>query len=139
MLTEEKEKIKRLKQQGFGYMKIANLLGISVNTIKSFCKRRKLECSSVNFSMSKKKGYCLMCGQELTGRKDKMFCSRKCRYLWHKEPLTQGIHKGNYECACKYCGKKFFSYGDKKRKYCSHECYVNDRFGEVEKSTLQVS
>ena len=37
--------------------------------------------------------------------------------------------KANYECTCEKCGKKFISYGNKDRKYCCHECYIEDRFG----------
>lgn len=29
---------------------------------------------------------------------------------------------------CPHCGKEFHIYGDKRRKYCSHECYIADRF-----------
>ncbi len=27
-------------------------------------------------------------------------------------------------------GKEFFVHGNKGRKYCSHQCYIADRFGE---------
>lgn len=27
------------------------------------------------------------------------------------------------------CKKKFTAYGNSNRKYCSHECCINDRFG----------
>ena len=27
-----------------------------------------------------------------------------------------------------HCGKEFHIYGDKRRKYCSHECCIADRF-----------
>lgn len=37
--------------------------------------------------------------------------------------------KANYSCTCAFCGKQFTSYGNKHRKYCSHACYINDRFG----------
>ena len=29
---------------------------------------------------------------------------------------------------CPHCGKEFHIYGDRRRKYCSHECYIADRF-----------
>ena len=30
---------------------------------------------------------------------------------------------------CPICGKTFMSHKNAKRKYCSHECYIKDRFG----------
>lgn len=42
---------------------------------------------------------------------------------------VDAVWKANYECICEYCGKTFLSYGNKNRKYCSHSCYINDRFG----------
>lgn len=31
-----------------------------------------------------------------------------------------------------YCGKAFVAYGNKDRKYCSHDCYIRDRFYQAE-------
>ena len=33
---------------------------------------------------------------------------------------------------CAYCGQPFQSYGNQTRKYCSHECYIHDRFWRAE-------
>ena len=33
-----------------------------------------------------------------------------------------------YIITCKQCGKKFTSYGNRNRKYCSHKCYIYHRF-----------
>ena len=30
---------------------------------------------------------------------------------------------------CPSCGSTFYAYGNRNRKYCSHECYVEARFG----------
>ena len=30
---------------------------------------------------------------------------------------------------CPVCKKTFTVYGNANRKYCSHECYIEDRFG----------
>jgi len=37
-----------------------------------------------------------------------------------------------YPAVCVRCGKEFLSYGNRKRKYCSHDCYIKARFWEVE-------
>jgi transposase len=34
-----------------------------------------------------------------------------------------------YTVKCTFCGTEFSCYGDKNRKYCSHKCYIDDRFG----------
>ena len=52
----------------------------------------------------------------------KSFCKR------YKEngftPITDRVY-------CKNCGVMFTVYGNKHRKYCCHECYINDRFGAI--------
>lgn len=35
-----------------------------------------------------------------------------------------------YNFSCKYCGKSFSVYGNAHRKYCCHDCYIKDRFGD---------
>jgi len=37
---------------------------------------------------------------------------------------------GNLTMTCARCGKEFTSYGNKNRKYCSHDCYIKARFWE---------
>ena len=41
-----------------------------------------------------------------------------------------------YKLKCAYCGKDFISYGNKKRKYCSHYCYIHDRFWKKEEGRI---
>lgn len=57
----------------------------------------------------------------------------------HRQCLIQQAKKANehelekkayYVFACASCGKKFESYGNKSRKYCSHACYIDARFNE---------
>ena len=42
MTTAEIMQIHNLRAQGFGYKKISTELGLSLNTVKSFCKRNQL-------------------------------------------------------------------------------------------------
>ncbi|RXM53885.1 RNA polymerase subunit sigma-70, partial [Clostridium tetani] len=35
-----------------------------------------------------------------------------------------------------YCGKEFSAYGNKNRKYCSHNCYIRDRFWRDEENGI---
>ena len=68
-----------------------------------------------------------------TGR-PKKFCSDKCRREWwkgHPERINRK-ESAMYPAVCVRCGKEFLSYGNRKRKYCSHDCYIKARFWEVE-------
>lgn len=40
-----------------------------------------------------------------------------------------GYTKISYMHICLCCKKKFATYGNSSRKYCSPECCINDRFG----------
>lgn len=83
------------------------------------------------------KGYCKQCGKLLKQdlkTKEKIFCSDDCRHKWwtnHSELLNK---KAFYEFECKHCHKKFTAYGNTKRKYCSHDCYVKDRMERLKAS-----
>ncbi|MET3643864.1 RNA polymerase subunit sigma-70 [Streptococcus gallinaceus] len=128
MNTEEKEKIKELRIKGMGYREISSNMNISLNTIKSYCKRNGLgnEKGSENISSSE------FCGKAIyqnRKRKKKRFCSDSCRNAWwnkHKDAVNK---KANYELVCKNCKNVFTSYGNKGRKFCSHACYISYRFG----------
>lgn len=43
----------------------------------------------------------------------------------HPEAVKQ---KAVYTFTCPECGKEFTAYGNAKRKYCSHDCYIAARF-----------
>ena len=75
---------------------------------------------------------CENCGvaiQQYAGRKQKRFCCSACRYEWWNSHLDQVNRKAYYEITCQHCGKVITVYGDSRRKYCSHECYIAARFG----------
>jgi len=42
MTRDEKEKIKELRLKGMGYKAIANLLGLTRDSVREFCKRNSL-------------------------------------------------------------------------------------------------
>lgn len=42
MTEEQKKQIIRLRKEGFGYTAVANKVGISKDTVKSFCRRNGL-------------------------------------------------------------------------------------------------
>ena len=134
MTSEQKEQITQLRADGCGYMKISQIMNISVNTVKSFCRRH----NTVNLvpeatdTQKNEQHICPNCGKKVKqnpGRKEKKFCSDRCRNHWWNEHLDMVRQKANYEYICPCCKKKFTAYGNSSRKYCSHECYINDRFG----------
>lgn len=76
---------------------------------------------------------CENCGvaiQQYAGRKTKRFCCSECRNQWWNKHLDQVNRKAYYEITCQHCGRVTTVYGDKRRKYCSHECYIAARFGK---------
>lgn len=129
MDAKQKERITHMRLAGWGYSKIAQALGISKNTVKSYCKRNQLGGRPVSAS---DRTVCKNCGREIkqtSGKKARMFCSDNCRVTWwnvHPELVKRGAV---YQMRCAYCGGSFESYGNKSRKFCSHACYISSRFG----------
>ena len=62
-------------------------------------------------------------------RKKKKFCSDACRMSWWNKNLDKVNRKAVYEFICPHCQQPFTAYGNAGRKYCSHACYIADRFG----------
>lgn len=131
MTDAQKIQISNLRAEGFGYKRIAEQMGISENTIKTYCRRNGLGGKAATEEQADKH-VCLYCGVEVKqnpGRKEKKFCSDKCRNKWWNEHLDRVNRKAMYEYECPHCKKSFTVYGNSHRKYCSHECYIADRFG----------
>jgi len=135
MNSLQKERVVTLRRQGESYAKIADSLGISINTIQSYCRRNNL---GANLPVAVPEApeshfYCRQCGQELVqrnGRKKRKFCSDECCAAWWKSHPDQLGKKAVYHFKCVHCGTDFSAYGNRGRKYCSHVCYVADRFGK---------
>lgn len=132
MTDSDKRTIRIFRENGVSYGEIAKILNMSIDTVKSYCRRNGLtgyKSSRIEDVVVKP---CEECGLPVVqnpGRKLKRFCSDKCRMLWWNSHADQVNRKANYSCTCEFCGKQFISYGNKHRKYCSHSCYINDRFG----------
>lgn len=122
MTLEEKNKIYQLKKEGYGYKKIANELGLSASSVQSFLKRNPMDLDLL--------GTCKRCGmtiQSIKGKKRKQFCSDRCRWDWWNTHIKEVNKKAFYTLTCKHCGKEFTAYGNQKRVYCCHDCYVKDK------------
>ena len=121
MTKQDRLTILSLRGKGLTFSQIAGRLDMPMNTVKSVCRRE-----------SEKKKRCRNCRRPLIqsgeGR-PRAFCCDECRILWWKKNPDQVNRKAYYRLTCAYCGKEFVSYGHKERKFCSHECYINSRFG----------
>lgn len=138
MTPAQKEEIYKLRLQGLGYKAIARKMQISTDIIKGYCKRHHLngpaEVVELNAEVIEaKNALCLNCKNPIRQKKrgrTKKFCSGTCRYSWWNENQDQRSDQDTavYHFTCLHCGKPFSSYGNKKRKYCSHNCYIKFRF-----------
>lgn len=132
MTDNQKIQITKLRIAGEGYGKIAKKLDIPLNTVKSFCRRNDISsditpATKVTVGITR----CENCGGEIrqiAKQKRKRFCCDKCRNAWWNRHLEQVKRKAVYHFICPQCGKEFRIYGDKRRKYCSHSCYLDARF-----------
>lgn len=130
MTDEQKRKITALRQEGLGYTAIARRMNISKDTVKGFCRRNGLAGQRDTGTVAAK-DRCRECGKSLCqteGKKRRVFCCEECRVKWWHEHPEQIKQRAVYSFTCACCGKQFTAYGNSKRKYCSHECYIRNRF-----------
>ena len=116
MTENESRQIQILRAKQFTCAQIADETGLPLNTVKSYLRRHPVATQSV----------CLQCGKPVTQtphRKEKKFCSDRCRLRWwnnHPERIT---HRAVQTKMCLCCGAEFVAYRNEKQKYCSRECY----------------
>lgn len=70
------QKVLELRDEGYGYKKIASELNLTRDQVRNICKKKiKKPLESV----------CKNCGikiKSIQGKKEKIYCSDKCRYQW---------------------------------------------------------
>ena len=133
MTNQQKEQITALRSQGYGYATIAKAVGLKKDTVVAFCRKIGLTGTKAadNSRIELDAGFCLQCGALLTqtpGRKRVKFCSDNCRTIWWNAYPEKVNRRAVYHFTCAHCGKPFTAYGNAKRKYCSHTCYIADRY-----------
>ena len=129
MTDKQKESIRYMRSQDFSYRHIADSLGLSYNTVKSFCYREYLTRDTRGGKNDSDQDGCKNCGALLNhhpGAKRKTFCSDRCRYTWWNRRRKYTRQK--YPRICFGCGSEFT--GNKNRKYCGRDCYIHSRYGE---------
>ncbi|MGO1368527.1 helix-turn-helix domain-containing protein [Senegalia sp. (in: firmicutes)] len=142
MTDYERQEIYKLRKEGLGYKAIGTMLGLTRDTVRSFCRRNNLggngKIVSLNIEVMKdKKLLCLNCGKFMKVKnkgRPRKYCSDKCRRTWWKENQDKTVQReaSTYKHTCLYCGEEFSVYGNKKRKFCSHDCYIKYRFWSEE-------
>jgi endogenous inhibitor of DNA gyrase (YacG/DUF329 family) len=133
MTTPQKEQITLLRSHGESYTRIADMLRLSENTVKSYCRRNNVFVCA-NHKQSVCKDVCANCGRPLVhtpGSKHKRFCSDGCRMAWWKAHPAAVNRKAVYRFVCPTCGKEFEAYGNAYRKYCSRTCFGAARRASV--------
>ncbi len=134
MTNEQRKRITGLRQQGYGYTAVANAVGLSKDSVKAFCRSHGLAGvkAETNSLVEIWTDVCLNCGVTLINRpgaKRKKFCCPECRQAWWNAHPDRVTRKAIYQFTCPACGKPFTAYGNAGRKYCSHACYIADRYG----------
>ena len=132
-ITEKNRRaIQERREAGQSYTQISKALNVSRNTVKSVCQRMGIQPADAARE-THDANHCRQCGvslvQNVTGKR-KRFCSDKCRRTWWKEHRDKLRLQSAAKAKCAFCGCAFEDYAKNNRKYCSHGCYIRDRFGE---------
>lgn len=131
MTGEQKIIITKQRMHGCGYATIAKSINLSVNTVKSFCRRNNLTEALIKGTVP----VCHTCGAVLAQPpkvKRKRFCSENCRRVWWKTHPELSVRKAYYEKVCSNCGKVYTVYGRPNSKYCSLDCAHHGRTQKAE-------
>lgn len=138
-MTElQARRIQELRMRGAGYRAIGEVLNLTRDAVRNYCKSHGLMGygSAVRVNIKEQIAAqiaCQCCGKLLVqsgrGRRRK-FCSDKCRREWwsaHQDAIHRNA-SALYDGVCAFCGQPFTVYGNQHRKYCSHDCYIRARF-----------
>lgn len=120
MTKEQKTLILYYREQHMTYRQIGEKLGLSPDTVKTFCRRKRAQSERTEESVQ---AQCRNCGapvHPLPGRRERLFCSPACRTAYWRKHNLLGY--------CAGCGA-LLTGGSASRKYCSHACYIRHRFG----------
>ena len=135
MTEKDRALLMGYRQQGKGCAEIARLLGVSVNTVKSYCRRNGINAEK-KAVQSKPLETALLSDdaadtpagaelEQLAHHRERQFCSDRCRMQWWHSHRSDS--RSAEEHTCPECRRTFMT--DRMQKYCSHECYILSRFG----------
>ncbi len=132
-MTEiQKEQIHEMRRHGCTYRHIADALFLKEGTVKTYCVRA-VKKGMLTLTQPIEESSCKQCGihiEQVPKRKRKTFCSKACSQKWWNTHLylVDRSSKALHHFTCPTCGKRYSSYGNANRKYCSHGCYINARY-----------
>lgn len=133
MTNEQKSQIRKLRGESQSYSQIAKVLGVTLSSVKGYCQRNGLAgVRATETAQEEVISVCKNCGKEIkqrSGIKEIKFCNSFCRQSWWNHHQDQVKRKAVYTFTCGCCGKEFTAYGNSHRKYCSHSCYIEGRYG----------
>ena len=138
MTNEQKSIIMQLRMEGCKYTAIAEVVELSVNTVKSYCRRQNIDTAFAITSDENGTSRCKQCNKPLErkdSQKPSKFCSDDCRHMWWKDHPNEINKKAFYTKACAHCGKAYTVYGRPHSKFCSHACSSQHRIKKAETST----
>jgi len=127
MTSEQKKRLEQLRSGGIGYKRMATELGLSLNTVQSYCRRHPDEMRVLGCSTENK---CLCCGAYLhhkPGAKKRKFCSDRCRITWWNAHPEASAKRKVRKVSCAFCGMSFLVVGEQTRLYCSRICSARAR------------
>lgn len=119
MTEAQRDQIKNLARDGWGYKKMAAYLELPESTVKSYCRRHGIVRKASEYNG----GICRECGTRLyntRGHRQRAFCSAECRRAYWRQHASE--RKSAVESVCQFCGKTITDYAARQRKYCSLEC-----------------
>lgn len=129
MRKDQIDKIIELRKIGIGYRSIEAVMALSKDVVKYHCKLAGLEGYGDEVKKrpeeASTKEYCKNCkirmnNNHVAGRR-KTYCSIDCKKKWEID------HPVFYDYECYYCGKPFKSRASA-ANFCSHKCYICNRF-----------
>lgn len=134
MTNEQKENVRKMRGAGASYAKIADALGLSENTVQSFCRRNNLTGGLLKAvePNSKAEPVCLNCGapiKQTPGYRGRKYCSDRCRIAWWNKHPTEPGRTNIRMFTCLTCKKQAAAYGKRERKYCSRSCSGRSKAG----------
>ena len=134
MKREDLRQVRSLRETGYSYSRIATVLGVPKNSVKSYCNRFGIQLGTGDSDSGadgilrcRQCGHVIERGNQSNGRK---FCSNECRMRWWNAHRDRVTSKTACITICANCNKAFRSYIGEHRKYCCHACYIAHRFGK---------
>jgi endogenous inhibitor of DNA gyrase (YacG/DUF329 family) len=132
MTENQKTQILEMRRIGLTYRHIATSLSLKEGTVKTYCLRAARKGLPA-VSPEPTQCVCKQCGKQIVHvakRKKRIFCCDACRQKWWGSHLFLASQSSKclHHFTCPTCGKPFTAYGNPRRKFCSHQCYIRSRY-----------